>query len=177
MLFMKRFIYSTILILGAVAVHGQEAIPAAVAAPTNAVIILHVYAKGVQIYQCTQDLKDTSHYVWTFREPKATLFSSADYMQEIGKHYLNTTKNPTWELSDGSLISGVKLQQAPSPDGAAIPWLLLRGVAESGKGRLINVAFIQRLYTHGGLAPKKADQSQKGQILQVPYTAEYLFYK
>jgi len=174
---MKRFIYSIIFILWAVVVHGQQTIPAAVAAPTNNTIILHVYAKGVQVYQCTQDPKDTSHYVWTFREPKATLFSSADYKQTVGKHYLNTTKNPTWELSDGSLICGVKLQQASSPDSVAIPWLLLRGIAESGKGSLTNVVFIQRLYTHGGLAPKMADRSQKGQTLQVPYTAEYLFYK
>ena len=174
---MKRFIYSTILILWAVVVHGQQTVPVAVAVPTNTTIILHVYARGVQIYQCTQDMKDTSHYVWVFREPMATLFTSADYIKEVGKHYLNTTKNPTWELSDGSLISGIKLQQAPSPDSDAIPWLLLSGVAKSGKGRLTNVAFIQRLYTHGGLAPKNADQSQKGQILQVPYTAEYLFYK
>jgi hypothetical protein len=174
---MKRFTYLVILMLWAVVVHGQQAIPTAVAVPTNNAIILHVYARGVQIYQCTQDIKDTSHYVWTFREPQATLFSSADYTHEVGKHYLNTTKNPTWQLSDGSLISGVKLQQAPSPDSDAIPWLLLRGVAPSGKGNLANVVFIQRLYTHGGLAPKSADQSQKGQTLQVPYTAEYLFYK
>ena len=166
-----------IFMLWAVVVHGQQAIPAAVSTPNNTRITLHVYAKGVQIYQCTQDPKDTSHYVWTFREPKATLFSSANYKQEVGKHYLSVTKNPTWELSDGSLISGVKLQQAPSPDSDAIPWLLLRGVVESGKGSLANIAFIQRLYTHGGSAPKKADQSQKGQTLQVPYTAEYLFYK
>jgi hypothetical protein len=162
--------------LWAVVVHGQQAIPTTVAVPTNNAIVLHVYARGVQIYQCTPDIKDTSHYVWTFREPRATLFSSAGYIQVVGKHYLNTTKKPTWELSDGSLISGVKLH-ASSPDSVAIPWLLLRGIAESGKGSLTNVVFIQRLYTHGGLAPKRADQSQKGQILQVPYTAEYLFYK
>jgi hypothetical protein len=173
---MKRFTYSIILMLWAVVVHGQQTIPTAIAVPNNATVILHMYAKGVQIYQCTQDLKDTSRYVWTFREPQATLFSSTGYIKQVGKHYLSSTKKPTWELSDGSLISGVKVQQA-LPDSVSIPWLLLSGVPDSGKGSLVNVVYIQRLFTHGGLAPKKADQSQKGQILQVPYTAEYLFYK
>jgi hypothetical protein len=176
---MKKIIYSMILIIWAVAVHGQQMSirPSPIPPIPNTKLILHLYAKGVQIYQCTQDPKDTAHYVWTFKEPKATLFTAADYKQAAGKHYLNATKNPTWELSDGSFISGVKLHQSPAPDSNAIPWLLLSGVTESGKGSLADVKFIQRLYTHGGSAPKIADPSQKGQLLQVPYTAEYLFYK
>ena len=41
--------------LWAVVVHGQQSIPTAIAAPNNTAVILHVYARGVQIYQCTQD--------------------------------------------------------------------------------------------------------------------------
>jgi hypothetical protein len=174
---MKQLLYSTIFILWAASGRGQQVIPATIAVPADKTIVLHAYASGVQVYKCTQDTKDTSRYVWTFQEPRANLFTSINYTQKIGKHYLNPGKNPTWELSDGSIISGAKLQQAPSPDNGAIPWLLLRGITESGKGTLTQVSFIQRLYTHGGTAPEKADRSQQGQTLEVPYTAEYLFYK
>lgn len=174
---LKRFSYSMIFILLAATCRGQQFIPSTIAVPIGTTIVLHVYAKGVQIYRCTQDVKDTSQYIWTFQEPQANLFNSVSYIQKIGKHYLSTDKNPAWELSDGSIISGIKLQQASSPDGGSIPWLLLHAVAKSGKGSLEQIVFIQRLYTHGGKAPEKVDSSQKGQVLQVPYTAEYLFYK
>ena len=85
-------------------------------------------------------------------------------------------KSPTWELTDGSIISGSKLHQA-SPDSLSIPWLLLRKVDGSAKGNMLPVTFIQRLNTNGGLAPADANQRKKGQLLQVNYTAEYLFYR
>jgi hypothetical protein len=174
---MKRFIFLLILTLCGTVGYGQQTAPAAVAVPLGSIKLLHVYAKGVQIYRCMPDAKDTSLFVWIFQEPKADLFSTADYEKKIGKHYLNAAKQPTWELLNGSMVSGTKLLQAPSPDVLSIPWLLLSDVKESGKGSLAPVNFIQRLNTKGGAAPAKAYPSQKGQLLQVPYTAEYLFYR
>jgi hypothetical protein len=173
---MKQFIFLSILVVWVSAGYGQQVIPAAVAVKVGSTKVLHVYAKGVQVYKCMQDAKDTSRLVWIFQEPKADLFSDAHYAKKAGKHYLNAAKSPTWELFDGSIVSGVKIQQAPSPDGLSIPWLLLGEVKQSGKGSLAPVNFIQRINTSGGAAPAKADQSQKGLLLQVPYTAEYLFY-
>lgn len=177
MFLVKRLAHSILLTLLAASCYAQQEIPGAIAVPANAAIVLHVYAKGVQVYRCTQDVKDTSHYVWTFQEPRADLFTSNDYTKKAGKHYLNTDKNPTWELSDGSIVSGTKLQQALSAESGAIPWLLLHAVSGSAKGSLDKIVFIQRLNTHGGKAPENATQAKSAQLLEVPYIAEYLFYK
>ncbi|MCR8560659.1 DUF3455 domain-containing protein [Mucilaginibacter sp. BJC16-A38] len=174
---MTRTILSLLLVVGGLTCFAQtQEIPVAIKVPENCSLIMHAYAKGVQVYICTQDPLDTSRYVWTFVEPRANLYAAADNSRLIGKHYLNPTKKPTWESTDGSTISGAKLQQTNSPDSLAIPWLLLKGITPGGTGKLTPVAFIQRLNTKGGKAPATANRQQKGQLLEQPYTAEYLFY-
>jgi hypothetical protein len=174
---MKRLIFSSFFILSAfTCLAQQKELPVTIKVPDSCRLILHAYAKGVQVYVCTQDAKDTTHYKWTFLEPRADLYSSGDYQQHIGKHYLSAAKSPTWEIADGSTVSGAKLQQAASPDSLSIPWLLLKAVATGGKGKLNKIVFIQRVNTHGGVATGKAGSTQKGKLLEVPYTAEYLFY-
>jgi len=98
------------------------------------------------------------------------------YHKLIGKHYFDEGKNPTWELNDGSRISGVKVQQASAPDTTAIPWLLLKATRSGGSGSLKQVQFIQRIRTNGGKAPAVANRQKMGQPIEVPYAAEYLFY-
>ncbi|TDX00622.1 DUF3455 domain-containing protein [Dinghuibacter silviterrae] len=150
-----------------------QTIPSALAVPAGNKLILHAYAKGVQVYVCTQDPKDTTHYVWTFTEPQATLYADRDYKTDIGKHYLGATGQPTWESTDGSKVSAVKVQQVP--DAASIPWLLLKAASTGGSGALSATTYVQRLRTTGG-EPAEADARHKGEKIRVPYTAEYLFY-
>jgi hypothetical protein len=153
-----------------------QEIPAVLKVPQDCTLVLHAFAKGVQIYTCTQDPADTSRYTWAFSGPRANLYADADYHTLIGKHYLNAAKQPAWETSDGSAISGAKLQQANSPDSLAIPWLLLKGISPGGTGKLKLVVYIQRINTKGGKAPAAADRQQKGRTIEQAYTAEYLFF-
>jgi hypothetical protein len=172
---MVRLIMPFALLFYTLVTFGQEAaIPAAIAVPTSSKLISHVYAKGVQVYVCIQDPKDTSRYVWTFKEPRANLYADKGYRQLSGRHYLNSDKNPTWEFKNGSKTTGKKIQQANSPDSKGIPWLLLKAI--SGNGTLANVAFIQRIETRDGKAPASASRKENGLTKEVPYTAEYLFY-
>jgi hypothetical protein len=174
---MTRSFFSFVLVFYTLSVFGQDSgIPISIQAPLNSRLIWHTYAKGVQVYVCTQDPKDSAKYVWTFKEPRANLYADTSYHQLVGRHYFDAGKNPTWETDDGSKVSGTKIQQANSPDSAAIPWLLLKAAASSGDGRLIHSAFIQRIRTKGGKAPVTADRQNKGQSVEVAYTAEYLFY-
>jgi uncharacterized protein DUF3455 len=153
---------------------GQDpVIPSNLQVPAGNKLRFHAYAKGVQIYRCTQDLTDTNRYAWVFAAPEADLYTDARYGQPAGRHYAG----PTWENTDGSKVTGLKLQQADSPDPDAIPWLLLRSASCSDSGTFNKITFIQRLYTRGGKAPKTpADRAHKGQEVRVAYTAEYFFY-
>ena len=152
----------------------QITLPATLDVPSGNRLFLHGYAKGVQIYRCTQDKNDTSVYVWTFVAPAADLFTAADYKTAIGKHYAG----PAWEATDGSKVTGKKLQQADSPDTSSIPWLLLSAAEVSGSGIFSGTTFILRINTHGGKAPPaSARGSHPGEEIRIPYTAEYLFYR
>jgi hypothetical protein len=165
-----------LLVLASLAGYGQS-IPANLTVPDGNKLLLHAYARGVQMYVCSQDPKDTSRYVWNPVGPQATLYSKDDYRQQVGKHYLNATSEPTWESTDGSKVSATKVQQAAAPDAGDIPWLLLKTTDVAGFGPLRATTFIQRLRTKGGLpSPGDANIAHKGQYVRINYTAEYLFY-
>jgi hypothetical protein len=179
----KRSIFSiiwlVILVLPALVSDGQEVpVPSNLQVPKDSKLILHAYARGVQIYTCIQVPTDTARYTWIFVEPKASLYSKDNYRQQIGKHYFSPDNYPMWESIDGSIVTATKLQQANAPDTSAIPWLLLKATNWTGYGPLRSATLIQRINTKGGKAPADgADRDHKGQFIQVAYTAEYLFYK
>jgi hypothetical protein len=123
-----------------------------------------LYAVGVQIYRW-------NGASWTFVEPVATLYADAAYHEKVGIHYVG----PTWESNDGGKVIATRLT-ACTPEAAAIPWLLLQTVSTGGPGILSSVTYIQRVNTRGGIAPT-APGSSTGALAQVPYAAEYYFYR
>jgi hypothetical protein len=156
---------------------GQDSgVMASLQVPGSSKLLIHTYAKGIQVYICTQDTKDTSSFTWILKEPFADLYSDSTYKQLVGKHYFTNGKNPTWENIDGSKVTGAKLVQVNSPDGIGIPWLLLKASLTTGSGILTQTIFIQRINTKGGKAPVLANRKLKGLSVKIPYTAEYLFY-
>jgi hypothetical protein len=174
---MTRIIFSAFLLFCSLATFGQELnIPAPIQVPKDSKLILHVYAKGMQVYFCKQDTKDTSKYLWVFKGPVAVLYDDPARTHAIGKHYFDAANNATWEDTDGSKVAGTKVQQVNSPDSLAIPWLLVKAINTQGPGVLKAVTYVQRILTKGGKAPAKADASQKGEPFEAPYEAEYLFY-
>src|SRR5262249_41103059 len=145
-------------------------VPAALRAPEGETLFLEARASGVQIYECTQ--KPDGAYDWVLKAPEATL-SSADG-KSLGKHY----GGPTWAASDGSTVVGVVKERDPGPTPSAIPWLLLGAKTTSGSGTFGPTKSIQRLSTVGGVAPHDpCGTTQLGQIVRVPYTASYYFYR
>ena len=132
--------------------------------PAGNELFLHTYGVGVQIYTWT----GTN---WSFVSPEALLYSDPDYYHLVAFHYAG----PTWESLDGSLVVGTAIQSyTPNPD--AIPWLLLEAVSHQGDGIFQRVTFVQRLYTEGGIAPAVPGDFP-GQVVRVPYTAQYFFYR
>ena len=129
-------------------------------------VSFHVYARGVQIYRWT----GTS---WAFVAPSADLFADANYEGLVGKHY----GGPTWESNSGSKVIGLRVPGTGCvPDATAIAWLKLKAISNSGPGIFENVTYIQRVNTVGGVAPATPGTSMD-EIVEVPYTTEYYFYR
>lgn len=125
-------------------------------------LVAHLYARGVQIYRW-------NGATWDFISPSATLFPSGTDETAIGYHY----SGPTWEGLDGSKVVGTVIDKC-TPDGSAIPWLVLSGTPSGNWGEFGNVTRIQRVNTTGGKAP--ADGNTVGQVASVAYTTDYYFH-
>lgn len=134
--------------------------------PDGNKLAFHVYARGVQIYKW-------NGATWEFVAPVASLFAENNYFGEVGNHYVG----PTWESKSGSKVVGKRVTGTGcTPDPSAIAWLLLEKVTTSGAGIFSSVTYIQRVNTTGGVAPVDAGLTVD-EMKEVPYTAEYYFYR
>ena len=173
-----RWVLAALLLFSMGRGYGQEtAVPASIQVPAGSKLLLRVEGRGVQVYTCQVSAADTTQYVWVLLEAKAILYAGAEYGEKAVRHYFNAKHHPVWETEDGSSVEGTKLQQADAPDAGAIPWLLLKASSSSGTGPIVSTVFVQRINTKGGKAPaERADVRQKGEKIEVAYSAEYLFY-
>jgi hypothetical protein len=140
-------------------------LPDAIAAAGES-LVTTAHAVGNQIYECEFDA--VGNLVWQFREPIAVLFASG---KTVGRHYAG----PTWELIDGSVVSGKIASHAPGASPADIPILSLEVTSRRGQGKFSIVSTIQQINTRGGVA--FGECSAHHSLLGVPYTADYNFYR
>ena len=140
-------------------------LPDAVAAPNEAMIVT-VHAEGAQIYDCKANAD--GKLVWQFREPIATLFIDG---KTVGRHFAG----PSWELVDGSAVTGKIAGRAAGATPKDIPLLKLEVTSHHGAGQLTGVTTIQRLNTKGGVVEGPCESA--GAFLPVPYSADYTFLK
>ena len=126
------------------------------------------HAKGEQIYQCTVK---QGEYVWETQAPDARLFD--DQGKLVGNH----SAGPVWEYKEGSRVVGRVLKKVEIQPESSISWLLVEVVSHQGDGLFSNVDFINRINTHGGLAPiSGCNANHLGGEKRVAYTADYIFY-
>jgi hypothetical protein len=156
----------------AAARHPGPAVPGAIAVADGNKVFLVGHAIGVQIYACNLT---PSGYHWGFVAPRAELYD------DRGKRVTTHFAGPTWQAKDGSIVVGQVVDRA-TVDATAIPWLLLSAAstAPGANGeRLTATTFIQRIATTGGLAPADAEcnAGTAGTSAEVPYTADYYFWK
>src|SRR4051794_30442227 len=130
-------------------------------------VFLVGHATGVQIYTCNGS-------VWSSAVPRANLYG------DNGKLIISHFAGPSWQAKDGSRAVGTVVDKV-TLDRTAIPWVLLSATTTPGPGgdRLVDTTFIQRTNTTGGLTPAAADcnAATAGTVVEVPYTAEYVFWK
>lgn len=132
-------------------------------APEGSTFAYHVYARGVQIYRWNGQ-------EWLPVGPSANLYASANGKGLVGTHFAG----PRWQSLSGSTVRGEVIDRCVY-DANAVPWLTLRGIPESGPGVFAHTTFIQRVNTTGGKAPSTA--GSLNQVVEIPYTAEYYFYR
>jgi hypothetical protein len=151
----------------ALAGHPGPVVPSKIQVPSGNRVFLVGHAVGVQIYLC-------NGAAWSFVAPRADLFG--DNGQLVVTHF----GGPSWQAKDGSTVVGTLVDRT-TVDASAIPWLLLSASASPGShgGRLAHTTFIQRVATTGGLAPaaSECNPSTAGTQAEVPYTADYFFWK
>lgn len=127
-----------------------------------------LHARGVQIYECRAG---EGGHAWRFVGPEADLLGPHGQWQ--GRHYAG----PHWEAPDGSKVQATLKARTDAPAHAAIPWLLLAARSVGGAGAFSQVRAIQWVNTAGGAEPRDAcAASNDGQVVRVPYTADYHFY-
>jgi len=132
------------------------------------VVHFHGYAQGVQIY--TWNGND-----WGSAVPRATLFD--DDGNVVIAHF-GTPNGPAWRSNSGSEVVAKLPPKKVIVDDTAIPWLLLAANPDltHGPGVLGRTSFVHRVNTAGGLAPFQPG-AFVGQVAEVPYTADYFFYR
>lgn len=151
-------------------------VPAAIEAPTTVSPALRWLARGTQNYTCSAKA-DGSGVEWKLTAPDAKLYATADPgAEQVGIH----GAGPSWTANDGSRFVGnaSAAKKAPSPDPAAVAWLLVPKQEGTVSGTLGGVEFVQRVDTAGGQPPATGcDAATVGATVQVPYTATYVFYR
>ena len=145
------------------------AIPDTLVPAPEAAFTMRVPAKGFQVYECRN--AKGGGFEWAFVAPDADLLDARG--QVIGRH----GAGPYWQAADGSRIVGAVKARADAPAAGAIPWLLLSARNDGPAGTFSQVVAIQRVNTHGGLAPAEGCGTQSvGQRARIPYTADYRFF-
>ncbi|KAJ0100690.1 hypothetical protein J7T55_011013 [Diaporthe amygdali] len=106
----------------------------------------------------------------------------------LGLHYFDAESSPTFDLVGGTdpaglFFSGAKTGDVKAPTDAdqgvlatgAVNWLQL---SDNGRGLTSKVAQVYRVVTAGGGAQacSASGANDSGQVLSVPYTAQYWFY-
>jgi hypothetical protein len=136
-------------------------------APTEVEPAFELAGTGVQIFRCEPD-KDG--YRWVFRLPEAEL---RDARGQVVAHH---GANYSFEHVDGSRLLGTIVGYDSAPSDDAVRWLLLR-TQSFGQGELEKVSYVQRVDTVGGLPPAQCSAEQANQILRVPFSAKFVFYR
>ena len=147
-------------------------LPEPVRVPAGHTMAMKAVGVGELTYECRAKAGDAMAYEWVFVGPVARLLDDSR-SKEIGKYYAG----PTWEAADGSKVTGKQVAIAPASPGN-IPLQLVKAEPAMGAGAMAGVTYIQRVNTKGGVAPAApCAASAVGTKQQVPYQADYVFFK
>ena len=150
----------------------QTALPDVVKVPAGHVVAMEAMAMGEILYQCRAKKDMAGQFEWVFVGPDAGLKDRSG--KSVGKYY---GPPATWESMDGSKVTGAQVAVAPA-DAGSIPLQLVKANPAMGMGVMQGVSYIQRVNTHGGVAPTAlCGAATLDQKQTVTYTADYIFWR
>jgi hypothetical protein len=153
-------------------VFSQAALPDAVKVPAGHRVVMETVGVGEISYECRAKANMAGAFDWVFIGPKADLNSRAGAKQ--GSYF---GPPATWASNDGSRITGTQVAVAPAAQGS-IPLQLVKANPSSGPGAMLDVTYVQRVATQGGVAPALAcNAASAGRKEVVKYQADYIFWK
>lgn len=139
--------------------------------PPSGKPILTLEGEGVQVFRCAADAKGT---YWRFEQPQANLFDK--HGELLVKH---SGPMQAFEHIDGSEILSCRITSWVNPSNPEkdLKLALYRCVADPGKSTLNGVKYVQRQKTSGGQPQGSCSQNEVGNLLKVPFKAEFVFWK
>lgn len=150
----------------------QDALPDGVKVPAGHRVAMETVGIGEITYECRAKADAAGAFEWVFVGPKADL--NGRNGARLGRYY---GPPATWEVSDGSRITGAQIAVAPAGSGN-IPLQLVKANPAMGSGAMTGVSYVQRLATRGGVAPAvPCDAAGVGRKEIVRYQADYIFWK
>jgi len=136
-------------------------------APVAGVEVMRLRGQGAQIFRCESQAAGLH---WTYRLPEAELRDAH------GGLLVRHGANWSFEHVDGSRLFGEIVDHVPSPNSDSLPWLLLKTRAY-GAGALSEITYVERIETVGGMPPASCDAAQLNQVLRVPFSADFVFFR
>lgn len=153
-------------------VFSQAALPDAVKVPAGHRVALETVGVGEITYECRAKANMAGAFEWVFVGPKADLNSRTG--AKLGSYF---GPPATWVANDGSKFTGTQVAVSPHTAGN-IPLQLVKANPASGPGAMMDVTFVQRVATQGGVAPAlPCDAAGVGRKEIVKYQADYIFWK
>ena len=137
-------------------------------APDNTEPSLRLSGKGVQVFRCERQAG--GDWAWVFRLPEA------DLADDSGKVVARHGANFSFEHVDGSRLVGSVAAYDEAPSAGNLRWLLMT-TRPFGQGVLSGVSHVQRVNTNGGMPPPRCEANQQNQLLRVPFSADFVFYR
>ena len=136
--------------------------------PDHTEPVLRLSGKGVQVFRCERPAN--GDWGWVFRLPEA------DLADDGGKVVVRHGANFSFEHVDGSRLVGSVAAYDEAPSAGNLRWLLMT-TRQFGQGTLSGVSHVQRVNTSGGMPPPRCEANQQNQLLRVPFSADFVFYR
>ncbi|MDO9359888.1 MAG: DUF3455 domain-containing protein [Polaromonas sp.] len=149
----------------------QQGLPADVRVPAGHQAVLEARASGELQYECQAIKRAPFEYAWLPRDRSIELrdgSNSAIVLSRSGR---------SWVHRDGSQLAVrefVEVDNGPH----SLPFQRARVEPSTLSGALHNISYIQRINTVGGLpSVRNCSSAELGMRVQVPYEAEYVFWR